>query len=174
MSLIFDVLSAINNPNQQASVSSLGSIVNTVSQLAGNQGLNPATTQSAFSVVGNLARTALKQQQTTAGMGGLESMIGQLAGGSASGAALQSLIPAGLQQQAVQTISSATGVSPTIVQGMLPGLITAAMGMLNLGAPKPGTRGGNPLLAAFLSGDEKSTDLGETLKFASRFLNPPR
>ena len=38
MSLFFDVLSAINNPNQQGSVEQLGSVVESLQQLASRQG----------------------------------------------------------------------------------------------------------------------------------------
>jgi hypothetical protein len=40
MSLFFDVLSSINNPNQQGSVDQLGSVFNSVQQLASSQGMN--------------------------------------------------------------------------------------------------------------------------------------
>jgi hypothetical protein len=117
----------------------------------------------------------LKQQASTPG--GLEQLIGQIAGGTGgSGAnALQSLITPQLQQQILQTVGQKTGISPNLLQGLIPTLLPALLGLFNLGASKPGVPGGgvNPLLSSFLSGGTgQSNDLGNALNFANRFLNP--
>lgn len=178
MGLFFDVLSSINNPNQQGSVDGLSNILQTVQQVTGGTGIDASASQGMFSVLGSLTRSALQQQQGAIGAPSLEGMLGQLAGGALSGTGggteLQSLFPPALQQQAVQAIAAKTGLNPTLIQTMLPGLISSVLGFLNMGAPVPGARGTNPLLSAFLSSDDdKDVDMGDVLKFAGRFLNPP-
>lgn len=179
MGLFFDVLSSINNPNQQGSVDDLSTILKTVQQVTEGKGIDTSTSQSILSVVGGLTRSALQQQQGTVGAPSLDGMLGQLAGGALSGSgggtALQSFFPPALQQQAMQAIATKTGLSPALVQTMLPELISTVLGVLNMGAPAPGARGTNPLLSAFLNSDnDKDVDMGDVLKFAGRFLNPSR
>ncbi len=177
MGLFFDVLSSINNPNQQGSVDSLSTILQTVQQVTGGKGIDDSASQGTLSVLGGITRSAL-QQQGGVGSPALEGMLGRLAGGALGGAgagtALQSLFPPALQQQAVQAIAAKTGLNPTLIQAMLPSLISTVLGFLNMGAPAPGSRGTNPLLSAFLNSDnDKDVDMGDVLKFAGRFLNPP-
>jgi hypothetical protein len=58
-------------------------------------------------------------------------------------------------------------VNASAIQSMLPALLPAIMGLLNMGAGKTG--GTNSLLSAFMGG---GNDLGDVFKFANRFLNP--
>lgn len=174
MSLFFDVLSSINNPNQQGSVTQLGNVVGGLQQLATSQGIDAAQMQSVLSSVGGFLGPALQQQQGMLGGGGqLENLVGQLGGSGAPATAMQSLIPPQVMQQLVQVVSQKTGLDAGMLQGLLPSLIPAVMGLLNMGSSQPGTRGDNPLLGAFLSGGSNA-DLGEVFKFANRFLNPPQ
>ena len=62
MSLFFDVLSSINNPNQGGSVEQLGQITNTVNELSKTNGLNPSAMQGIMSSLGPLLRPALQEQ----------------------------------------------------------------------------------------------------------------
>jgi predicted Kef-type K+ transport protein len=173
MSIFFDVLSAINNPNQQASVSQLGSIVGSVQNLANSYAIEPSQAQSMMSVVGNLIRPVLQQQQSTVGSGGLETLIGQAVASSGGTSALESLISPELMQQFAPIIAQQTGMSPNIVQTALPTFISTVLSFLNMGAPKPGVWGSNSLLTAFLDGDgDGDADLGDVMRFANRFLNP--
>lgn len=184
MSLFFDVLSAVNNPNQQASVDQIGSLVNSVQQISQQTGIDPSTTQTVLSSLGGFIRPAL-QQQAAGGQNQLTDMIGQLAGGGTNplgglvgqamgGSALQSLFPPQMQQQAAQSIAQKTGLSPALLESLIPSLIPVVLNFLNMGSSKPGVSGGgNPLLTAFLDGDrDGDTDLGDMMKFATRFINP--
>jgi Bacterial protein of unknown function (DUF937) len=192
MGLFYDVLSSINNPNLQGNVNTLETLTQTIQQVAGNNGIDAATTQSMMSTVGNYLRSALKDQQGSVGnqqlenlinqasgdnvLGGLLGGLGGLAGGTASTAVLQSLIPASVQQQIVNGIAQKTGLKAEMIQGILPVLIPAVLGLLKMGAPTAGgLPGRNPLLSAFLDGDrDGDVDLGDAFKFASRFLSPVR
>jgi Bacterial protein of unknown function (DUF937) len=202
MGLFFDVLSAVNNPNQQASVGQLGSLVSSVQQLSSQTGMDASTTQNVLSAVGQFIQPALQQQGAAMGGQQLSNMVSQIAGAGALGglmgggqggsnplgglmgqvaggggaAALQGLLPASMQQEMAQVVAQKTGLNPAMIQSMLPSLIPVVMNLLNMGATKPGApSGGNPLLSAFLDGNhDGNTDLGDVMNFATRFLNPPR
>jgi hypothetical protein len=179
MGLFFDVLSAINNPNQNASVDQLSSITNTVQQLATSHNIEPSTMQTVMSSLGGALRPMLRQQASSGGMG---NVLGQLAAGQMTGAGLaglSSFLTPQLQQQIAQTISQRTGLGAGTIQTMLPALVPVVMQLLNMGAPKSTTGAtgiaANPLLASFLDTDrDQDVDLGDVFKFAGRFLNPPR
>jgi len=175
MGLFFDILSSINNPNQQGNVSQLESVINTVNQLSTNYGIDASKMPSVISTVGSLIRPVLQQQKSLPG-GSLESLLGQLIGASGNAAALQSLIPPQVQQQMVEAIGQITGLSANQIQTALPTIISSVVSLLNMGASKSGIEGsGNQILNAFLNADKDSdVDLGDVMKFSSRFLNPPQ
>lgn len=179
MGLFFDVLSAINNPNQQGSVSQLASITQSVQDLASSRGVQPDMMQTMLSVLGSSISPALRQQRSMMGSNQLENLVGRSLGGSAVASVMQSLLPPQTQQQIIETVAQKTGLSPNAIQGMLPTLIPLVLGLLSMGAKKPGvaTTGssGNSLLNAFLDSDQDGdTDLGDVFKFATRFLNAPK
>jgi hypothetical protein len=174
MSLFFDVLSAINNPNQQASVSQLDSITSSLQQLSANSGIQPNQMQSMMSVLGGALRPMMQKQQSTMGSNQLGGLIGQMAGSQGGNSSLiQSMFTPQLQQQLTQLIAQKTGISPSLVQMALPTLIPAVLSLLNMGSPKPGTQASNSILDTFLnSKSDGDADLGHVLQFANRFLNP--
>ncbi|OKH40575.1 DUF937 domain-containing protein [[Phormidium ambiguum] IAM M-71] len=175
MGLFFDILSSINNPNQQGNVAQLESIMNTVNQLSATYGIDASQIQTVMSSVGNLIRPVLQQNTSLTGGGG-DNLLGQFMGAGGSAIALQSLLTPEIQQQMVQVINQTTGLSPNQIQAALPTLISTVMSLLNMGASKPGIQGGgNPLLNAFLDADKDGdADLGDVMKYAGRFLNPPQ
>lgn len=166
MGLFFDVLSAINNPNQNATVDQLGQLTGTVQQLAASHGVDPSTMQNVLSQLGGVLRPALQQQSGGSQLGGL---VSQLAGSGAAASALSSFLTPQLQQQIVSAVSSRTGVDASLIQSMLPTLIPVVLNLLHMGSS---SNGSNPLLAAFLNSNAQGGDLGDVLKFSSRFLNP--
>lgn len=173
MGLFFDVLSAINNPNQQGSIAQLESITNSIQQVVISRGIQPSQVENVMSVLGNALRPVLKQQQSTLGGNQFQNLIGQAAGSGMGASGLQSLLTPQLQQQIVQTVSQRTGLSPNVIQAALPTLTSGVLGLLNMGSTKPSTLGSNPLLNSFLDSDrDGNTDMGNVLKFANRFLNP--
>ncbi len=173
MSLFFDVLSSINNPQQQGSVEQLSSVTNSLQQLANAQGMNPDQMSSVMSALGGALQPALKQQAGMLGAGQLQNKLGDLAGAGGL-STLQSVIPPNLQQQLIQSVAQKSGLNMGMVQSMLPQMLPAIMGLLGMGATRPGQGGGNALLNSFLNNDRSdSTDLGDVMKFANRFLNPP-
>ena len=169
--MFFEVLSAINDPNQQASIGQLEQVTKSVQQLAGSQGVNSNQMQSMMTVLGSALQPILKQKQSQLGAGQLASMLGRINDPSV----LTSIISPQIQQQLVQAVAQKTGMQASIAQTMLPQLLPVVMNLLNMGAPTPGSVGGtNSLLSTFLEGNRASnTDLGNVMKFAGRFLNAP-
>lgn len=173
MGLFFDVLSSINNPNQGGSVEQLGQITNSINELATSNGLDASKMQGMMSSLGPMLRPML-QEQMTGGNNPLEGMMGQLpGGGNFDLGGLQSMIPEQLQSQMIGTLAQKTGSDSSVVQSMLPKLLPAVMGLLNMGKTTGGMGGGNPLLKAFLDSDrDGDTDLGDVFRLANRFINP--
>ncbi|MEA5572389.1 DUF937 domain-containing protein [Calothrix sp. UHCC 0171] len=174
MSIFFDLLSAINNPNQQANVSQLQSIISSVQNLTANQGINNSQLQSIISIVGEQIRPALQQQQAIIGKGRLENLVSQVVTSGAGGSAFQSLFSPQLMQQIAETVTQKTGVNLSVVQSVIATITSTALSLLEMGAPQTGAWGtSNPLLNSFLDTDnDDDTDLGNVMKFANRFLNP--
>lgn len=174
MGLLEQLMGAVSNPNQQANPDQLGAIFNTVQQLSGNQGIDPSATQAVLSALGGHVKAALQQQQQTNGTEGVAAMVSQLSGTTPSAGALDAVF-GGNQQQVVQSVSQQSGVNASTIQAMLPALIPVVMGVLQSGAMTqggvPGASGGNPLLNAFLDGDQDGdTDLGDLMSMAGRFM----
>ncbi|UBF26350.1 DUF937 domain-containing protein [Kovacikia minuta CCNUW1] len=173
MSVFFEILSAINNPNQQGSIDQLSQVVHSVQQLGAEQGISSSTLQTVLSSLGGLLAPALKQQGAVAGGLPLDNLT-ELAGAGMGAGVLSSFLTPELQQQIVQAIAQKTGLPAGTLQSLLPGLISAVTGFLSMGAGKSGVPGSNPVLSAFLDSDrDGDIDLGDAFKFATRFLNAP-
>jgi hypothetical protein len=171
MGLFFDVLSAINNPNQQGNVGQLETLTRTLGQTAATRGLDPAQMPIILSALGRAVGPALAQQKSLVGGGQIENLIAQ-AGSVGGASALQSLFPSAMQSQMVESVAQKTGLNPSMLQPLLPMLLPTVLGLLNMGGPQPGHQGPNTLLNTFLDGDrDGDTDLGDVVKFAGRFLN---
>ena len=171
--MFFNLLTAINNPEQEASVSQLETITNTVQQLAGNNGVQTSQMQTIVSTIGHFIRPVMQQQQRIGGSNHLANLISQVSAGGMGASAIQSLIPSQLQTQIVQIASQKTGLDTNIIQTMLPSLLPTVMGFFKMGTSTSGQNGVNPLLSSFLDADrDGDCDLGDVLKFSNRFLNP--
>jgi len=174
MGMFFEILQSINNPNQQGSISQLSSVMNAMQQTGTSRGLNASAMQTVMSALGGVMQPALKQQVSSGGLSSLTGMLTQFAGGGNGGSnMLSSMLSPQLQQQMTQTLAQKTGLDASMLQTMLPGLMSAAMGLLSMGSGKPGTTGSNGILNAFLDGDG-SMEMGDVFKFANRFLNAPQ
>lgn len=176
MSLVFDLLSSINDPNKQGSIEQLSSTMGSIQDVAKAGGMSPDAMQGVMSTLGSALRPAMKQKAAMPGGGSmLEGMLGQMMGGGNTNA-LSSLLSPQMQNQLVQTVSQKTGLPSPMLQAAMPGLLQSAMGFFNMGASKPGvaSAGMNPLLKSFLDSDNDSdVDLGDVMKYAGRFLNAP-
>ncbi|WP_413281278.1 hypothetical protein [Floridanema evergladense] len=147
--------------------------MNTVNQLSANYGIDPAKMQNVMSTVGSLIRPVLQQQKSLPN-GNLENFINQAINAHGNTTVLQSLISPQVQQQIIQAITQITGLSANQVQTILPTIVASVASLLNMGAIKPEIQdGGNQVLNVFLNAEkDQDVDLGDVIKFSSRFLNP--
>jgi hypothetical protein len=164
MSLFFDVLSSINNPNQVGNVEQLTSITRGLQQVSSQNNVSSSSMESIMSALGPALGGVLKNE----GGGRVQDMIAQAASGGAAG----SLLTPQMQQQLAQTVAQKVGINSTTVLALLPAVLPIVMQLLNMGKSRSGLPGSNPLLNAFLGGSAGSTNLGHAMKFASRFLQP--
>jgi hypothetical protein len=172
MGLFDQVVSALNNPNQEASSDQLGSILSVVGQLSGNQGLDAASTQTLLSVVGQHVRGALNEKRQTGGQGLAESLVTQFSGTQANPDAVANLFSQREQTATVQDAASKTGIDPQTIQALLPLLIPVVLKFLQQGNTTQTAAGGNSVLSTFLDSDgDGDTDIGDAISIAGRFLN---
>ncbi len=180
MGLFDQIVSAINNPTQEASSAQLSNVLNTVQQVAATQGIDLSKAQSILSVLGSHVRTALQEKQATQGASTTASLVNQLAGSTGGLQAVQQLFNPNQQEQVAQDVAQKTGLNMAAIQNMLPVLIPVVMNLLKMGnaqpqagaAPPTGAAGGNPLLNAFLDADgDGDVDVGDAINLASRFLS---
>jgi hypothetical protein len=173
MGLFDQILSAIDNPNQQASPNQLGNILGAVEQLSGNHGVDAGTTQLAMSVLGGYVRSALQDVRSQSGDAQAQEVVNQFSGTNPNAQAVQSLFGGGQLTQIVTDIAQRTGLNNETVQGMIPVLLPLVLNLLQSGgnAQNP-AQGGNPVLNAFLDGDgDGDVDITDAMSMASRFLN---
>lgn len=172
MGLFDAVLSAVSNPGQQGSPDQLGAILSTVQQLSSNHGTDAGTTQTLVSVVGGYVRSALQQQQATAGTEQAQATVNQYGGTGANPQAVEAVLGPVMQQQVVQDLVQRTGLDPQTVQSMLPTLVPLALNFLQSGTHTDNPQAGNPVLNAFLDGDrDGDIDLGDAMSVAGKFLS---
>ncbi|NET36725.1 MAG: DUF937 domain-containing protein [Cyanothece sp. SIO1E1] len=176
MGLFFEVLSAINNPNQQANIAQLSSINSTVQQLAASQNLEATTLQSILSHLGCLLRAMLQRQQAKLAEQSLAQLISEVTADSTESASvgkLPTLLTPQAKQQVLRTLIEETGISGNTLKTMLPTLMPAALGLLQMGSSSPGKQAPNSILSTFIESDsDADVDIGDAFKFADRFLNP--
>ncbi|PZD72843.1 hypothetical protein C1752_03338 [Acaryochloris thomasi RCC1774] len=170
MGLFDQIVSAIDNPNLQASTGQLGGILNTVQSLSNAQGANPESTQTAVGVVGKHVRSALKSQPSG---GQAQALVDQYSGTGTNPEAVNTLFSEGQQQQMVQEISQRTGLDSKAIAGMLPMLVPLVLNLLNSGSQSKDPRqGGNPVLNSFLdSNGDGDVDVSDAMRMAGQFLS---
>lgn len=166
MSLFFDVLSAINSPDQQGSVGQLDTVVASLHQLAQGQGLEVEQMADLLNGLGEALQPVLQDQASVLGVSQLDRLLGTLSGPGGVGL-LQVAIPRPIQRDIIQRVAQKTGINADQIQAMLPQLIPTMMTLLGMGATKPGIDGQNGLLEAFLKAKPgQGTDLGAVLTAA--------
>ncbi|MFH7030964.1 MAG: DUF937 domain-containing protein [Heteroscytonema crispum UTEX LB 1556] len=172
MGLFDQILGAVSNPNQQANLGQLGSIINTVQQLSNNTGADPSTMQSVLSVVGGSVRSALQDKRATEGNEAVQSYVNQFAGTSANPLAVASLFSPQMQQQVAQFAAQRTGLDVGMIQQALPLLVPLVLKFLQSGANAQNPQaGGNPVLNTFLDADgDGDVDIADAMRMASRYM----
>ena len=171
MSIFNQILSAIDNPEKEASNNQLGSILDTVQQLSGNYQTNPNAVESAMSIVGNYTKSALRQQRQQGGEAQVNQLLSQFGGTQASPQILSSLFGSSQLQSMIGQISQRTGLNARTIQSMLPILVPLVLNLLRTGNNKRNVQGGNPVLNSFLDSDgDGDVDISDMMRMASRHL----
>jgi Bacterial protein of unknown function (DUF937) len=172
MSLFEQILSAVSNPQQQASADQLGNILGVAQQLSSNYNIDPEMTQTALSVVGGYVRSALQEQQSAAGSDQVQSLVNQFSGLGSNPQSVNALFSPAQQQQVANEISQRTGLNAGTIEALLPVLIPLVLNLLHGGANTQGDQSSNPVLNAFLDANQDgSLDMGDVMGLAGQFLS---
>lgn len=172
MGLFDQVVSAINDPDKQASAAQIGQVFSAVQQMGQQSNTSPDAMQTAASVLGSYMRSSLQETRNNQGDAAVQALVQQGTQSGLAGQVLGQLLNSGQQAQVVQAISQKTGMNSQQIQAMLPMLVPVVMQMLNSGANRQGAASGgnNPVLSAFLDADgDGDVDMGDMLKMAGRF-----
>ncbi|MGL5065446.1 MAG: DUF937 domain-containing protein [Microcoleus sp.] len=172
MGLFDQILSAIDDPNQQANPNQLGGILGAVEQLSGSQGVDSGTTQLVMSVLGSHVRSALQDVRSNSGDAQAQEIVNQFSGTNPNSQAVQALF-GGQIGQVVEAVCQRTGLNSETVQAMIPVLVPLVLNLLQTGSNTQNpNQGGNPVLSAFLDGDgDGDVDITDAMSMAGRFLN---
>lgn len=171
MNIFNQIVSAIDNPEQEASNNQLSSILDTVQQLSGNYQANPSAVESAMSIVGNYTKSALQQQRNQGGTTQVNQMLNQFGGTQASPQVLSALFGSSQLQSMITQISQRTGLNSQTIQSMLPILVPLVLNLLKTGNQKGNLQGGNPVLNSFLDSDgDGDVDVSDMMTMVSRYL----
>lgn len=170
MGLFDKILSAVDNPEQEASADGLGSILDTVQQLASNHETSPTALQSAMSIVGNYTRSALQEKSSTEGEGAVEQIISQFGGTQANNQVVQMLFNTPQMENMLGEVGNKTGIPESVIQTMLPTLVPLVLNFLKTGSSNSLTS--NPILRSFLDADgDGDVDLADAMQMMSKHLN---
>ncbi len=173
MSIFNQILSAINDPQKEASTNQLGSILDTVQQLSGNNQASSGAVESAMSIVGNYTKSALREKRNQGGASQVNQIINQFGGTRANSQVLSTLFNSSQLQSMIQQISSRTGLNAGTIQSMLPILVPLVLNLLKTGNSnsKSNMQGNNSIASTFLDSDgDGDVDMGDAMRMASRYL----
>lgn len=171
MSIFNQILSAIDDPQKEASTNQLGAILDTVQQLGGNSQASPDAVQSAMSIVGNYTKSALKEQRNQGGAAQVNQLINQFGGTRANNQILATLFNSSQIQGMIQQISARTGLNAQTIQSMLPILVPLVLNLLKTGNNRGSVGANNSVASSFLDADgDGDVDLADALGMASRYL----
>jgi hypothetical protein len=172
MGLFNQILQAVNNPNQQASLGELGKILTTIQQTGSIYGADPAKSQMLLSTVGGYVRSALQEKQSTEGPDMVNNLVNQFGGTSANPQAVFALFSQSKLAEMVPEIAQKSGLNAATIQAMLPVVVPALLSMLKAGASTDNPQAAaNPVLNAFLDADnDGKIDMTDVMNLAGRFL----
>ena len=172
MGLFDQIIGAVTNPNQQASLGQLGSIISTVNQLSNATGTNPSTIQSVVGVVGNYVRSALQQKQASEGNEATQGLVNQYAGTSSNPEAVSCLFPPQTQQQVAQAASQQTGLDTGTIMQLLPVIVPLVLNLLQSGSNTQNPQsGGNSVLNSFLDvNGDGDVNVADAIQLFSKYV----
>jgi len=172
MSFFNQILSAIDNSDQEASSGQVASMLGTVQQVGDSYGTDPSMVQSALSIVGNHVRSALQQKRDTDGSEQAQGLVNDYSGTYPNPQAVNSLFSPNQLNGVVEAVTQKTGLNAGMVQQMLPILVPLVLNMLKTGTHTQNPQGGNPVLNAFLDADgDGDIDISDAMQMVGRHLS---
>lgn len=169
MSLFFDLLCAVNSPNQRASISELQTIAEALDAIARRHGATPSDVQSALTVLGPCLRAVI-HQQTSVLHRSADAVVRQLAETDTPDA-LHTIIPPGVYSELSRTVAAQTTLTEDSAKSLILMLVPTVMHLLDLGAQND-VSNGNLLVSRFLNSD-RDAEMGEMAYFIDRLLAVP-
>jgi len=171
MSLFFDLLCAVNSPNQRASVDQLRVVADVLEVAAQQHGITSAEVQTALSAISPHLRAVL-QQKVSILQQPAETTVHQLAETETSDT-IQTMVSPSVYSTMGRSVAAQTSLSDETGKEILSLLIPAAMHLLDLGA-QYNVSNGNLLVSRFLNSDRREDlDLGEVAYFIHRMMDAP-
>jgi hypothetical protein len=171
MNILNQVLSALDNPDQDATSGQMAVMLHTVQQLGDTYSTDPLTVRSMLLIVGNYVRSALQQKRATEGSAQAEAVVDRYSGTYPNAQAVNVLFNSPQVQGIVQEITSRTALNAATIQDMLPILVPLVLNFLKTGSKTQHSQGGNPVLNAFLDADgEKDIDIADAILLAGRHV----
>ena len=172
MGLFHNILAAIDNPEQEASPEGLGSVFDTVQDLASTNQINPVALQSAMSIVGNYTRSALQEKCNTEGQDSVQNLISQFSGTQANDSIVNVLFEMPQVNKMVAEIGEKVGIPETAIRTMLPVLVPLVLKLLKTGNNSANSLNSNSVLNSFLDADgDGDVDLADAMKMTAKYLN---
>ena len=173
MSLFNRIATAISDPNLQASVGQIGSIVNTLQQTGSQQNLNASQLQPMLSIVGQYVRSSLQEKRTATGEGNVREIVDRFSGTNPSIEAVRAIFSPQEEQKVAENTARETGIDLSAVRSLLPVVVPLILQFLQTGANTQNPQGeSNPILNNFLDADgDGDVDMGDALSMASQFMN---
>lgn len=169
MGLFNKIVSAIENPNQQASASQLTGILSTVNQLSQANAASPDAMQAAMGIVGKYVQSSLKDKREHDGAAAAQSLVNQFSGTQPNTAVVTALLSTAQAQSLINEVSEKTGMPAATIQALLPSLMPLVLQFLQSGASLDG--GSNELLNAFLDKDgDGDVDIADMMQMAGQFM----
>jgi hypothetical protein len=173
MGLFNQILKAIDNPTQQASMAGLSNIIGTIQQTGSIYGADPDKSQMLLSMLGGYVRSALQEKRESEGEDMVKNLVNQFSGTSANPQAVFALFSQTQLAQIVPAIAEKSGLNAATIQAMLPIAIPAVLSLLKTGANNENPeQEANPVLTSFLDADgDGDMDMNDVMNLAGRFLN---
>ncbi|MGF1514457.1 MAG: hypothetical protein ACFB5Z_12300 [Elainellaceae cyanobacterium] len=169
MSLFFDLLCAINSPNQRASFSELQTIADALNAIARQHGAAPSEMETTLSILGPSLRAVL-QQQTGILQQPADGVVRQLAE-SETADVLHQIVPPSFYGDLSRQVAARTSLTQDAAKSLLLMLIPTVMHLLDLGAQYD-VSNGNLLVSRFLNSD-RDADLSQVVRFIYRLVEVP-
>ena len=170
MSLFQTIMDSVANPNHAGSQSDIQGLANLAQLLPAGQGTEQ-NIQPILGVLGSYLKSALNQQQQTAGPVAAQQTVTNLAQPGVGVQDLQGLFGQSGLNNLIAEIAQRTGLNSQVIMAFLPMLIPVVMKLLATGTHQTDAQAPNPVLNGFLGSNQSGGELlSGIFQLASQFL----